>query len=113
ASNHPAVSPVIALDIGGTRCRAALVEAGRIGWRAECRTPGQAGPAALIDAVAELLAPLAEVDAPVGAAIAAVVVDGRVTAHNEAVLRGWQDFPLRQALAERLRREIRVLNDAR
>ncbi|NRF71557.1 ROK family protein [Aquincola sp. S2] len=109
------VSPVIALDIGGTHSRAALIDDGRIGWRAAVPTPGLAGPDAVIDALLQLLAPLRTPPAvPVGVAIAGLVVDDdRVTMHNGAVFRGWTGFPLARALRERLDRPVTVINDAR
>ena len=105
---------VIALDVGGTHSRAALFDGGRIAWRASVATPGQHGPEAMVAAMAELIAPLREVQAPVGVAIAGQVHDaGCVTAHNPSILRGWQAFPLGPALAARTGRSARVLNDAR
>lgn len=104
---------VIALDVGGTRSRAALVRGGQIVWRADAATPAQAGPGAMVGTMAELIRPLAGTDAGVGVAIAGQVTGGRVTAHNPGLIRGWIDFPLDQALAERTGRTVRVLNDAR
>jgi len=108
------LSKVIALDVGGTHTRAALFDEGRIVWRASVPTPGQDGPQAMVAAMAALVAPLREVPAALGVAIAGQVHDGGcVTAHNEAILRGWQAFPLAATLRDRLDRPVRVLNDAR
>lgn len=104
---------VIALDIGGTQCRAALFEGERIAWRAVVPTRGQEGPTAMVDAVADMLGSVRGHEAPVGVAIAGQVAAGRVTAHNEALLRGWKSWPLQEALAARLGREVEVVNDAR
>jgi len=38
---------------------------------------------------------------------------GRVTAHNGVILKGWQSFPLGEALSQALARPVRVFNDAR
>lgn len=107
------MSTALALDIGGTHSRAALFERGQIVWRASVPTPGQQGPDAMVETMLELIAPQQDAGAPVGVAIAGQVVDGCVTAHNPQLLRGWHAYPLAQALAERLRRPVRVLNDAR
>ena len=108
------MSKVIALDVGGTHSRAALFDDGRIAWRASMATPGQRGPEAMVAAMAELIAPLRELRAPIGVAIAGQVHEGgRVTAHNEGILRGWQMFPLGPALSARSGRVVRALNDAR
>ncbi len=104
---------VIALDVGGTHSRAAVFDGGRMVWRRSLPTPGQAGPQAMVDTMAELLHPLDATAAPVGVAIAGQVRGGSVTAHNAGILKDWRDFPLEQALAERLGRRVRVLNDAR
>ncbi|HEV8313097.1 MAG TPA: ROK family protein, partial [Burkholderiaceae bacterium] len=106
--------PVIALDIGGTHSRAALFENGQIVWRASLPTPGQQGPERMVATMVELLEPLAARQAAVGVAIAGLVSeDGRVTAHNGAILHGWQAFALQQALSQALQRPVRVFNDAR
>jgi N-acylmannosamine kinase len=107
------LSPVIALDIGGTQSRAALLDGGRIAWRATAATPAQAGPEAMLATMVELLRPLQAPQAPVGVAIAGQVVDGCVTAHNDSLLRGWRAYPLEQALRQQLQRPVRVVNDAR
>lgn len=104
---------VIALDIGGTQSRAALFEDERIAWRAVVPTPGQQGPQAMLDAVVDMLGSVRTHDAKVGVAIAGQVAGGRVTAHNDALLRGWNAWPLQQALAARLDRDVCVINDAR
>jgi N-acylmannosamine kinase len=104
---------VIALDVGGTHSRAALMRDGEIVWRADAPTPAQAGPEAMADTMAALIRPLAGTPADLGVAIAGQVTDGCVTAHNAGLLRGWTSFPLARALAERTGRAVRVVNDAR
>jgi N-acylmannosamine kinase len=106
-------SKVIALDIGGTHTRAALFDGPNIVWRAAAPTPGQGGPEAMLARMLSLLAPVRGEDARCGVAIAGQVVDGCVTAHNASILRGWQAFPLQQAMAQSLQRRVRVVNDAR
>lgn len=104
---------MIALDVGGTNSRAALMRDGGIVWRADAPTPAQAGPEAMADTMAALIRPLAATPADLGVAIAGQVTDGCVTAHNTGLLRGWTSFPLAQALADRTGRAVRVVNDAR
>ncbi len=93
------MSKVIALDVGGTHSRAALLDGDRIAWRASAPTAGQQGPEVMLATMVELLVPLRDVDAPIGVAIAGQVADGCVTAHNPGLLRGWQAFPLAHALS--------------
>lgn len=102
---------IITADIGGTHCRAAQVEAGRITWRASARTPASQGPHAVIDTLLELLGPVRDRGLPVGVAIAGQVSAGDVTADH--LLRGWHGFPLADALSLRLSRPVAVYNDAR
>ncbi len=110
------VNQVIAFDIGGTNSRIALFEHGKIVWRDEAPTPAQQGPQAMIETMLTLLRPICAVNASIGVAIAAQVVGDVVNAGNESILRGWNNFPLAAALAEKTLRTanmISVVNDAR
>lgn len=107
------MNQVIALDIGGTRSRVALIEQGQITWHDEAPTPRTAGPAAMLEQMLQLLEPVRKHEVPVGVAITGHIVDGGVTAHNSAVLPGWQQYPLQRELAATLGRPVVVVNDAR
>ncbi len=107
------MNQTIALDIGGTTSRIALIEDGRIAWRNSAETPRAQGPQAMLEQMIELHRPMRSLDAPVGVAITGQIVDGSVTAHNSAVLPGWHAYPLRQKLSEALGRPVAVFNDAR
>jgi len=111
------VNQIIALDVGGTKSRIALIEDGRIAWRDERDTLRAAGPAAMLEQMIELLRPMQRphvpIDAPIGVAITGQIADGCVTAHNSAVLPGWQRYPLRRQLSDALGRPVTVVNDAR
>ncbi|MEK8033631.1 ROK family protein [Ideonella sp. DXS29W] len=113
--NHlgrPASRRVIALDVGGTHSRVALIEDGRIIERAQRSTPARHGPPAVVAALDELLAPWrAEPSLPIGVAIAGVVAGPGVTAH--AGLPGWNAYPLAARLGELHQRPVHVINDAR
>ena len=104
---------VIAFDIGGTTSRIALFEGGQVTWRDEAPTPSQDGPQAMLACMLALLRPLAQTSVPVGIAITGQIVDGCVTAHNPAVLPGWQSYPLQNALSAQSGRLVHVVNDAR
>ncbi|MBV8633596.1 MAG: ROK family protein [Burkholderiaceae bacterium] len=103
----------IALDIGGSKSRIALIEDGTIAWRNEIATAGSEGPEAMLAQMIELVRPLNKLDAPIGVAITGQIVAGCVTAHNTAVLPGWREYPLRLKLSEALDRPVAVVNDAR
>jgi glucokinase len=105
------VSPVLAVDIGGTKLDVGIVdEDGRIARRERVATPGDdPWPAlsALIDRVRA------------GDAVAAVGVGcgGPMSAGGEMVsplnIAGWRDFPLRAALSKHTRVDAFVDNDAK
>jgi len=102
----------LALDLGGTTTRAALVRGGRVEERSVAPTPTREGPEAAVAVAAELLAPfVGGVDA-VCVAATGRVQDGRVSAVNRATLPGWDAFPLARALAELTGLPVRVVNDA-
>lgn len=103
----------IAFDIGGTNSRIALIDGGAIVWRDEAATPAAGGPQAMVRQMAELFRPLRDLAAPVGVAITGQVEHGCVTAHNSALLPGWDRYPLHHELAHALERPVRVVNDAR
>src|SRR5438067_909291 len=52
------MAQVIALDVGGTRSRAALFDSDAIVWRDSVPTRGQDGPDAMVESMMKLLAPL-------------------------------------------------------
>lgn len=109
------VSPtsLLALDIGGTSMRAALVEGGRVTERLQAPTPRPATPDAVLAAAAELAGPLAARAGALGVACAGAVAGGRVTATATHTFPGWTDIPLAQTLGAALGLHARALNDAR
>lgn len=107
------MNQVIAFDIGGTNSRIALFEHGKIIWRDEAITPGQQGPATMLETMLGLLPQLEARSAPIVVAIAAQIINGCVNANNQNILRGWHNFPLASALSERSQRPVHLINDAR
>lgn len=103
----------IALDIGGSKSRIALIENGVIARRNEIETASAEGPDAMLAQMVDLVRSLDRYDAPVGVAITGQIVAGHVTAHNPALLPGWREYPLRAKMSEVLGRPIAVVNDAR
>ncbi|WP_394649282.1 ROK family protein [uncultured Deinococcus sp.] len=109
------VSPtaLLALDIGGTSMRAALVEEGRVTERLQASTPRPATPEAVLAAAAELAGPLAARAGALGIACAGAVAGGRVTATATHTFPGWTDIALQDTLGTALGLNARALNDAR
>lgn len=109
---------VAALDIGGTKTAAALVDdAGVVVARASAPTPGRAGAAAVLQTAADLVKSLAARSAattPVALGVgSAGVVDsasGRVTGSTD-VLRDWTGTDLRGELSRRTGLPTAVVND--
>nr|WP_256435098.1 ROK family protein [Deinococcus sp. JMULE3] len=104
---------MLALDIGGTSMRAALVSGGQVVERVEARTPRPASPDAVIAAALELARPLAARASAVGVACAGAVARGRVTATATHTFPGWVDVPLAERLGAGLGLPCAALNDAR
>lgn len=101
---------VLAIDIGGTKTSAALVERGVIGRRVLVATERAAGPVAWLDAVAGATAGWAYEG--VAAAVSGVVQEGRWSAVNPATLPVPEGFGLVAALEERFGVAASALNDA-
>ena len=104
---------ILALDIGGTKLAAALVEGVRVIERLECATPtDDRRPESVTRAALALLAPLQARGLRLGVAATGVVAEGRVTALNSDMLQGWHAYDLRAALQAATKLETVVLNDA-
>lgn len=121
--------PVLALDLGGTKIRAALVhglegaadgagpavsvDAPRLERVAEVPTPATEGPEAILTAALALADEVRGGDAlrAVGVSSAGVVgAGGRIT-HATSSLRGWAGTDVRTPLARHLEAPVSVLND--
>jgi N-acylmannosamine kinase len=104
---------ILALDIGGTKLAAALVDGARVIERLECPTPtDDRGPESVTRAALALLIPLQARGSRLGVAATGVVAEGRVTALNSDMLQGWHAYDLRAALQTATKLETVVLNDA-
>ncbi|MCZ8100451.1 MAG: putative N-acetylmannosamine-6-phosphate 2-epimerase [Burkholderiales bacterium] len=104
---------VLALDIGGTKTAAALVEAGRVVERLEVATPRSDGPAGWLDAAVRLARPWRGSYARCAAAVSGLVKDGVWSAVNPEVLSiPPGGFPLVARLEEAFGVPALALNDA-
>jgi N-acylmannosamine kinase len=108
---------ILALDIGGTKLAAALVDGAQVMERLERPTPtDDRGPESVTRAALELLAPLLRTvqvrGSRLGVAATGVVAGGHVTALNSDMLQGWHAYDLRGALQAATKLETVVLNDA-
>ncbi|GGS07650.1 sugar kinase [Streptomyces humidus] len=112
---------VIALDVGGTGMKAALIGAdGALLHRARRATGRESGPDAVVAAILGFAADLRELGVErfgEPAAAAGVVVPGIVDEANGVAVYaanlGWRDLPLRALLAERLGVPVALGHDVR
>lgn len=106
---------VVGVDLGGTKTSAALVGPdGGIRRRVTTATPGDRGPAAIVDALVALIDELTPYGQPraIGIGSAGVIdpVRGVVVSATD-VLRDWAGTPLRDLVAERTGLPVQVDND--
>ncbi|MEU6069061.1 MULTISPECIES: ROK family protein [Streptomyces] len=112
---------VIALDVGGTAMKAALVgDGGDLLHRDRRATGRERGPDAAVEGILDFAADLraygarhlGEPAAAVGVAVPGIVDEERGVAAYSANL-GWRDVPLRDLLAERLGVPVALGHDVR
>lgn len=103
---------ILALDVGGTKIAAALVESGRIQDRLTFATPRESGADSWIGAIAEAVRPWRGRFRAAGAALTGLVDAGRWSALNPATLPVPDGFAVEQELARRLAVPVRAWNDA-
>lgn len=103
----------LAIDVGGTGLKAAVLDAGGrlMGDRVRMPTPARCSPAVLVRAVGALVAPLGAFDR-VSVGFPGVVRDGVVRTAPNFASRQWRGFDLARALTRELKRPVRILNDA-
>jgi len=102
---------VLAIDIGGSKIAAALIEAGRIHERRRTATPPGAGVEALIEGVVEVARGWTERSSIVAIATAGLPKDGRLDAVNRDIFRITAPAPFQAPIEERLSRPVVLLND--
>lgn len=109
-----ATSDILAIDIGGTGLKAAIIDAkGRMkGERVRVPTPHPCPPDLLVDTLAALVAPLPAYGR-ISVGFPGMVRHGRILTAPNLAPEGWQGFPLAQKLAARLgNKPLRLINDA-
>lgn len=109
-------APLLAIDIGGSKCAVALVQEGRLLERGQQPTPAAEGPEAVVAtavvAARDLLARTRLAPRALGIACAGRVSEGRVWAVSPDLLSGWSGFPVVQAFGDALGLPTSALNDA-
>jgi polyphosphate glucokinase len=103
----------LAIDIGGSHIKASVLSPAGVLLSRPVRveTPQPAKPAAVLDAIVALVAPL-PLYRRVAVGFPGAVRDGRVLTAPNLGTADWHGYRLAESLAKRLRRPTRVLNDA-
>ncbi|MFX1676050.1 ROK family protein [Paraburkholderia sp. A2WS-5] len=117
APTSPRLENILAIDIGGTGLKAAIIDAdGKMRTeRVRVATPHPCPPALLVDTLDALVKPLVEQYPPTHVSIGfpGFVRDNRVFTAPHLGVEGWSDMPLAQMLGERLGNpSVRMINDA-
>lgn len=116
ASLIEATSPdrrILAIDIGGTGLKAALLNSDgeMLTERVRVKTPKSCRPDTLVEKLIELIAPLPDY-ACVSIGFPGVVRDGKVVTAPNLGTKQMRGFDLQGALEEKLGKPVRLLNDA-
>lgn len=103
----------LAIDVGGTGLKATVLDGDGsiIADSVRMDTPYPAPPKVIVDALVDLVAPLSAYSR-VSIGFPGVIRDQRVMTAPHFGNEIWQNFPLGDAVAERLGKPVRVLNDA-
>jgi polyphosphate glucokinase len=103
----------LAIDIGGTRLKAGLLnlDGQLIGGPNRVNTPAEASPTAVVGALLSLAAPLAPFQR-ISIGFPGVVRHGHVQTAPNLGTKMWRDYPLAPELAKQLGKPARMLNDA-
>lgn len=104
--------PHLAVDLGGTNLRVALVVRETIVARNEHPTPASEGPERVLLALIEAAEPWVVRSSSISVAATGRVHGGCVSALNRATMPGWDTIPVAARLEGALGRPVRVMNDA-
>jgi polyphosphate glucokinase len=112
-SEAPDSTRILAIDVGGSGLKAALLDGGghMVTERLRIETPHLDKPEVLVDALAGLVEPLGTFDY-VSVGFPGVVRKGKIITAPNLGTEELQGFDLAGALQERLGKPVRVINDA-
>lgn len=104
---------ILAIDIGGTGLKAAILdlEGNMLTERHRIETPHPTTPGVLVDALAKLVEPLSSFDL-VSVGFPGVVRNGKIVTAPNLGTEALKGFDLAGALGERLGKPVSVINDA-
>ncbi len=102
----------LALDIGGTKIAAAIVDQNQVTQRKQIHTPQENVVAAMHQTLAQLLTDYAGQFDYVAVASTGIINKGILTALNPKNLGGLAYFPLKESLSKHTSKPVYLLNDA-
>lgn len=106
------MKPCLAVDIGGTKIAAAIIESGKVLRRQQIATPSSSQPEEMDKALEELLTPFLDDISTVAVASTGIIDDGVLTALNPLNLGGLNNYPLRAVIEKITKKPTTVINDA-
>lgn len=112
-ATRPSVPLTLAIDIGGTRLKAGVLDIQGVMIEPERRidTPHPAAPEAVLDLLLQLVEPMGRFDR-ISIGFPGVVRHGRVLTAPNLGTEAWRGYSLASLLSERLGKPARMLNDA-
>src|ERR1700761_4018503 len=110
--NASSATKILAIDIGGTGLKAAIIDTkGRfLSKRLRVKTPHHCRPAHMVSLLVDLVAPLKGYD-HVSIGFPGYVRDGKVFTAPNLGSKAWAGFHLAQALEKKLGKPTRLNND--
>ncbi|MFZ3406112.1 N-acetylmannosamine kinase [Vibrio chagasii] len=106
------MSVCLAIDIGGTKIAAALIESNLLSQRTQISTPSSQSPSAMSQALDDLISPLIGQADYVAVASTGIINDGVLTALNPDNLGGLNNYPLKSIIENITSLPCYVINDA-
>ena len=103
----------LALDIGGTKIAAAIVENGQVTQRQQLATPQQDSANGMHEILAQIVQSYADQFDYVAVASTGIINNGVLTALNPKNLGGLAEFPLKESIARHTEKPIGLLNDVK
>jgi polyphosphate glucokinase len=109
----PAAKRILCIDVGGSGLKAAIISSrGKyLAKRVRVKTPKARKPKQIVAALAALVAPLGKFD-HVTIGFPGVVRDGKVVSAPHFGTKHWKGFALAAAMRKKLKKPIKLLNDA-
>ena len=102
----------LAVDIGGTKIAAAIIESGKVIRRQQIETPSSSNPEDMDKVLERLLTPFISEVSTVAVASTGIIKDGILTALNPLNLGGLNNYPLRAVIEKITEKPTTVINDA-